>query len=1176
MPNLAPGTRVAERYAIEAEIGAGGMGVVFRARDERLGREVALKVLTADAVGDAGARKRMLREARAGAAIDHPGLARVYDVGETDDGSVFLVMELVRGRSLRELVREGPRPREEVARLVSELARALGAVHAAGVVHRDVKPDNVIVRDDGRVVLLDLGLAKVAPLLDVTRSASGAPLTTERGLLGTPSYMAPEQALGASVDARADAFALGVTAYELLTGRVPWSGTQAFEILAELINWHPLPPSARMPGLGPAVDAVIARAIAKKPEERYADIQELASALGAALSEPEPARVTAIEPSEDVVSVGDLLAGRFRVTALRREDATCRQHDAEDLVRGEPVTIDCLRLEVSSIAAVRDRFEHDMTLLRGIEHPGLARVRALGRHRVAHGELVFAARDRAAPETLADALARSPALPVAEAERITRDLLAALDAAHEGGLVHGALAPRHVGLDPDGRVVLAGFGSGLPDEASGPLRASTLEGVAYLAPEQVRGATVTTRSDLYALGVMLFEMVTGRLPFVGATPISVAAKRLVDPPPVPSSLATSLDARWDRAILRCLERDPEDRFARARDLLAALDVPSSEASPRTPPRAAPPSAATPTTPSPPPRAGARRVATYASLATLALIGAGLGAFVIAQSDDERLPIGTPRQLTSGPAWEAEPALSPDGNLVAYASDERGNADIWLVDARGGTPLRLTDDVAQDRSPSWFPDGSALAFASDRGGAWGIWKVARLGGSATPVVADAIDPAISPDGGRIAFVRTLSNGEMAVFVAPLDDATQARRLTTSADGLWEVRRPAWSPDGAELVYEDFANLWRVRVDGGSATKMTSGNTNDSRPAWSSRGGHVFFSSSRSGTTAIWRLGLDGGELERLTLGTGPEVEPHVARDGSRLTYSTHTEQTVLVLVDLVSGERSHVSSFGDAFDLALAPDGSAAALVLQRAGTIDLWLQRLEGLTPKGDLVRLTELPGTLARPSFSPDGRWLAFHRVVDGERDVWVVPTAGGLPSRVTDTAGNDTMPSWSPDGAAIAFISDRTGSDEIWVRSWSAGSAHGTARQLTFDKASKAHPVWSRDGRRLAYVVDSGPESDVWMVDADAESAPVRVTRGAGARNVRWDHRADGLVVAGEWGQGRLGVRRVSLADGRATTLGVELGEPANGAIELSLDGRRMATVIVERRGDIWLLDAPPDAAY
>lgn len=1176
MPDLAPGTRVAERYAIEAEIGAGGMGVVFRARDERLGREVALKVLAADAVGDAGARKRLLREARAGAAIDHPSLARVYDVGETDDGSVFLVMELVRGRSLRELVREGPRPREEVARLVTELARALAAVHAAGVVHRDVKPDNVIVRDDGRVVLLDLGLAKVAPLLDVTRSASGAPLTTERGLLGTPSYMAPEQALGGSVDARADAFALGVTAYELLTGRVPWSGTQAFEILAELINWHPLPPSARTPGLGPRVDAVIARAIAKKPEERYADVEELAAALSGALSEPEPARTASTEPSEDVISAGDVLAGRFRVTALRREDATCRQHDAEDLVRAEPITIDCLRLEVSSISVVRDRFEHDMTLLRGIEHPGLARVRALGRHRVAHGELVFAARDRAAPETLADALARAPALPIAEAERIARDLLAALEAAHEGGLVHGALAPRHVGLDPDGRVVLSGFGSGVSDEASGALRASTLEGVAYLAPEQVRGAAITTRSDLYALGVMLFELVTGRLPFVGATPISIAAKRLLDPPPVPSALATSLDARWDRAILRCLERNPEDRFAHARDVLAALDAAAQDASPYIPPSASRSFDSAPNAPSSPPRPSARRVAVRAALAMLALVGAGLGVFALAQGGDARLPLGTPRQLTSGPAWEAEPALSPDGNLVAYASDEQGNADIWLVDARGGTPLRLTDDVAQDRSPSWFPDGSALAFASDRGGTWGIWKVARLGGSATPIAADAIDPAISPDGRRVAFVRTLSNGEMAIFVAPLGDATQARRLTSSADGLWEVRRPAWSPDGAEIIYEDFANLWRVRLDGGQATKLTSGNTNDSRPAWSSRGGHVFFSSFRSGTTAIWRLGLDAGELERLTLGTGPEVEPHVAGDGSRLTYSTHAEQTVLVLVDLVSGERSRVSSYGDAFDLALAPDGSAAALVLQRAGTIDLWLQELEGLTPKGDLRRLTELPGTLARPSFSPDGRWLAFHRVVDGERDVWVVPTGGGLPSRVTDAPGNDTMPAWSPDGAAIAFISDRTGSDEIWIQSWSAGSAQGAARQLTFDKAIKGHPVWSRDGRRVAYVVDSDRESDVWTVDAGGEGAPVRVTRGAGARSVRWDHRTGGLVVSGDWGQGRLGVRRVSPDDGSATPLGIELGEPANGAIELSFDGRRFATVVVERRGDVWLLDAPPGEAY
>jgi len=1176
MPLVGPGTRIAGRYVIESEIGAGGMGVVFRARDERLGRVVAMKVLSADAIGDAVARARMLREARAGAAIDHPSLARVYDVGETDEGGVFLVMELVRGRSLRQLIREGPRSRDEVARIVSELAHALGVVHRAGIVHRDVKPDNVMIRDDGRVALLDLGLAKITAGLDASVSVSRSPLTTERGFIGTPSYMAPEQALGGEVDARADAFALGVTAYELLTGRIPWSGTQGFEILAELINWHPLPPSARVAGLGPGVDAVIARSLAKKPEERFPTVEDFAAALAQALAEPERTTPTTTAADDDLLPHGAVLAGRYRVDELRREDALCRVYDAEDLVRADPVTLDCLRVELSLTAAVRDRFEHDMTLLRGLDHPGLSHVRALGRHQVARGELVFAARDRAPPDTLAHALARTRPLPLADAERLVRQLVDALDAAHEAGVVHRGLTPTHVGLNPELRAVLSGFGLGSTDEDAAQARVGDLESVAYLAPEQVRGAATTTRTDIYALGVMMFEMVTGRLPFVGTSPISVAAKRLVDPPPAPSSLASGLDPRWDEAILRCLARDPADRFARARDVVPALDasrdddgvrvasgviLPSSDSAPGT----------------------ARRTARgpLVRLRRSVPVALGVGAvFVVvalATARDDRLPIGTPRQLTSAPGWEAEPELSPDGNLVAYTSNEKGNPDIWLIDARGGTPLQLTDDPAEDRTPSWFPDGSAIAFSSDRGGRWGIWKVARLGGSATPLVDDAIDPAISPDGSRVAFVRNLPNGEVAVWVAPIGEPTRARKLTGDSEGQWEKRRPAWSPDGKTIVYEDFTSLWRVPAEGGPATRITDGGKDDSRCAWSADGRFVYFSSIRAGTTAIWRMPLAGGTPERVTLGTGPEIEPHVARDGSRLVYSTYKEHPVLTLLDLSKDRSARVTTLGDVFDFTLAPDASALAFVSPRDAVYDLWLQPLSGLKFEGAPRRLTDLPGSLARPAFSPDGRWIAVHRVLDRGRDIWVVPTAGGLPIQVTDHPATDIHPEWSPSGSEIAFVSNRSGHDAIWIATFTGGRPGDAPRQITFDTSTKTQPTWSPDGEHIAYVVSDGDGSDVWLVEASGGTAPRRVTQGAGANMARWERGTRTLLVSGRWGRATIGLRRVELDQpARVFDAGVEVDDIALGIFELSGDGRVFAAVEVEGRGDLWSLDNKSKLSY
>lgn len=289
-----PGTRLADRYVVEEELGAGGMGVVVRARDERLGRDVALKLLAHHAVGDAIARERLLREARAAAALVHPGIVHVYDVEETVDGGAFLVMELVQGKTLKEVIVAGTSTVEARARVIVAVARALGFAHAAGFVHRDVKPVNVMVCDDGRSMMLDFGMAKK---IASPGEASLPQLTIKGAMVGTPKYFAPEQAREEQVDARADQFALGVTAYEAFTGRSPWNGSTVMAIVAELLRDDPAPPSTLAPGLSTEVDAVIGRAMAKRKENRYATIDAFADALEALLPsleslqrEPRPGR----------------------------------------------------------------------------------------------------------------------------------------------------------------------------------------------------------------------------------------------------------------------------------------------------------------------------------------------------------------------------------------------------------------------------------------------------------------------------------------------------------------------------------------------------------------------------------------------------------------------------------------------------------------------------------------------------------------------------------------------------------------------------------------------------------------------------------------------------------------------------------------------------------------------
>lgn len=280
-PELRPGDTL-DRFVVRRELGRGGMGVVYAAEDQRLGREVALKVLP---VGDdEERRRRFLREARAAAALSHPGIATIYDVGE-DAGRVFIAMELVRGETLRARLAARPQgdralPVAEAVSFATEIARALAQAHAHGVVHRDLKPENVMIEADpgGSIKLLDFGLAKRTAAGGAASSAGTA--STEIGrILGTPGYMSPEQAKGRAIDARSDVFSFGVLLYEMLTGARPFGGATVVEVFIALDRDEPVPPSRKNRRVPAALTRVVQRCLRKDPAARYADAGEILADL---------------------------------------------------------------------------------------------------------------------------------------------------------------------------------------------------------------------------------------------------------------------------------------------------------------------------------------------------------------------------------------------------------------------------------------------------------------------------------------------------------------------------------------------------------------------------------------------------------------------------------------------------------------------------------------------------------------------------------------------------------------------------------------------------------------------------------------------------------------------------------------------------------------------------------
>jgi serine/threonine protein kinase len=268
-------------YTIVSKIGEGGMGAVYRAIDSRLNRTVAIKVLPPAAGADPDRQRRFVQEAQSASALNHPNIVHIYDI-DTAGEVTFIAMEFVDGRPLDALIDESPVPMPLALEYAIQAAGALAAAHQAGIIHRDVKPGNILVNRSGQVKVLDFGLAKLmrSPASETfAPTRIGTPMTSAGVVVGTPAYMAPEQADGQLVDARADVFAFGAVLYELLSGRRPFQGSSPMSVMAAVLRDRPAPLSQVCPGIPSRLEAIVMRCLEKEPAKRYPSAVELRQAL---------------------------------------------------------------------------------------------------------------------------------------------------------------------------------------------------------------------------------------------------------------------------------------------------------------------------------------------------------------------------------------------------------------------------------------------------------------------------------------------------------------------------------------------------------------------------------------------------------------------------------------------------------------------------------------------------------------------------------------------------------------------------------------------------------------------------------------------------------------------------------------------------------------------------------
>jgi eukaryotic-like serine/threonine-protein kinase len=296
-PPQVPGERYIGKYRVKAELGRGGMGAVYLAEQPGLGREVAIKALIQSPAADPTALKRFLQEAQVMARASHPNLVQVHDLellGETN----YIVLEFVRGKSLRERMAEGPISPPQVFAVMHGVLQALDYAHRRGIVHRDMKPENVLISDEGMVKVADFGIARL-----VDDPGVGGTATKTGTTVGTPQYMSPEQVSSSKVDGRSDLYSAGVMLYELVAGQPPFTASPddgPFTLMAKHVQAPPRPPSVFQPGLNPELEQLILKSLAKRPEDRFQTGQEFGTALGRIADQMSPGWQHSLEPGADL------------------------------------------------------------------------------------------------------------------------------------------------------------------------------------------------------------------------------------------------------------------------------------------------------------------------------------------------------------------------------------------------------------------------------------------------------------------------------------------------------------------------------------------------------------------------------------------------------------------------------------------------------------------------------------------------------------------------------------------------------------------------------------------------------------------------------------------------------------------------------------------------------------
>ncbi len=895
---LSPGTKLGP-YEIVARLGAGGMGEVYRARDPRLGRDLAIKVLPDSLSRDGDFLARFQAEARAASALNHPNIIIIHDIGEAE-GHSFILMELVDGRTVRDLTDAGPLPLKKVLQIAAQAAEGLAAAHARGIVHRDLKPENLMVTKDGVVKILDFGLAKTASLgasaedRTVSAGIAGPPTGTQPGtVLGTVGYMSPEQASGEPVDYRSDQFSLGTILYETLTGKRAWRRRTPAESLVAIIREEPEPISAAAPGTPTPLRWVLERCLAKDPDDRYASTRDLARDLryisdhlsdvasavtAAGIEPPRPRRralaLAGLAAAILAAAAGGLLLGLSRGRAgtaapLESRYLTYSGFDSEPAASpdGKVIAFTSLRGGTRRIWLKQLADGSEVALTSGVDRAPrfspdgasviFTRTESDGRDSLYRVPLLGGE-----PRRLVENAYNGDVAPDGQRVAFLRDgpdgsqqLFVLSPGSEQGAPVFQSgrqdiLCPPR--WSPDGRWIVTGTGTeGAAIQRRSLIFLVTGDGKEKreLRPAGGAGSILSTSWSGDAGGLLYAQITPGPLSTHGSVLLQSVRGGTAELLLHSLSLGASVEPLRPGVIVT-------DVLSLRENLRETIleSGPWRDANPR-------------------------------------------GAWI-----------------TRGNATDRQPVYSPDGARVLFSSNRDGNEDLWEITLASGAVRRLTDHPASDADPAYTPDGKHIVWSSRRSGTWEIWIAGADGTGAHQLSNDGHDaenPSVTADGQWIYYasygndnpgagiwrIRPDGSGaERAVkgFTAAPMGSPDGRYVLVLETGLTNYARVARTSDGAILP---------LRVSSGTGDARRTPVYGIGRARWSPDGRTFVFSGmDDQGRVGLYSQDFDGeretSASRRRLLGFDPDAAPDTfafSPDGKKIVTGFAIQTSDLMIV-----------------------------------------------------------------------------------------------------------------------------------------------------------------------------------------------------------------------------------------------------------------------------------------